>query len=100
MILLYAIEYCQIRAQGVMKRTPNWKVDANQVDKLKVKSGYMDELSDDGQDQDALMVQWTPKSVRREAKPKALKTIHTMEKVLAQLLVKKKSIKGGYANTM
>lgn len=42
-----------MRAEGVMKRTPNWKVNAKQVDRLKVRSGYEDELSDDGQDPDA-----------------------------------------------
>jgi len=56
MIVLYVVEYWQMRNEGVMKRTPNWKVDAKQVDRLKVKSGYEDELSDDGQDPDAYMI--------------------------------------------
>jgi len=36
---------------------------------------------------------------RKDAKPKALKTIHTMEKVLASLLVKKNALDGGYEDT-
>ena len=47
MITLYIIEYCDMRNSGVLDRKPNWKADAKEVDRLKVKSGYEDELSDD-----------------------------------------------------
>ena len=42
------------------------------------------------------MIEDGTSKTRKEVKPKALKTIHTMEKVLAQLLVKKHAIEGGY----
>ena len=100
MIILYVTEFLQMRSEGMMKRTPIWKVDAEKVDRLKVKAGYEDELSEDDQDPDAYLVEEGASKVRKEAKPKALKTIHTMEKVLAQLLVKKDARKGGYVNTM
>jgi len=47
MIVLYVIEYNEMKNEGVLKRTPNWQADAKEVDRLKVKSGYEDELSDD-----------------------------------------------------
>lgn len=37
----------------------------------------------DEQDPDAYLVESGTRRVRKEVKPKALKTIHTMEKVLA-----------------
>jgi FKBP-type peptidyl-prolyl cis-trans isomerase (trigger factor) len=52
-------------------------------------SGYEEDLSDDGQDPDQYMKNEgkSLSQARKEVKPKALKTIHTMEKVLASLLV-------------
>ena len=93
MIVFYVIEYTEMKEAGLMKRTPNWQADAIEVDRLKVKSGYEDELSDD-QDVDAYT------GMRKELKPKALKTIHTMEKLLASLLTKKNALEGGYEDTL
>ena len=84
----------------MMKRAPTWAVNAKQIDRLKVKSAYEDELSEDEQDPDAYLIEEGASKVRKEVKPKALKTIHTMEKVLAQLLVKKDARKTGVVNTM
>lgn len=56
MIVFYIMEYCDMQNSGVLKRTPNWQADAKEVDRLKVKSGYDDELSDDDQDPDAYMI--------------------------------------------
>ena len=89
-----------MRAEGMMKRAPTWAVNAKQIDRLKVKSAYDDELSEDEQDPDAYLIEEGASKVRKEVKPKALKTIHTMEKVLAQLLVKKDARKTGIVNTM
>jgi len=54
MIVLYVIEYCQMR-DNLLKRKANWKVDAKQVDRMKVNAGFEDDLSDDGQDPDEYM---------------------------------------------
>ena len=51
MILLYVIEYCQMR-DNLLKRKANWKVDAKQVDRMKVNAGFEDDLSEDDQDPD------------------------------------------------
>ncbi len=51
MILLYIIEYCQMR-DNLLKRKANWKVDAKQVDRMKVNAGFEDDLSEDDQDPD------------------------------------------------
>lgn len=85
----------------LLKRKANWKVDAKQVDRMKVNAGFEDDLSEDDQDPDQFMIQSGLQldKIRKEVKPKALKTIHTMEKVLCQLLVKKHALAEGYANT-
>ena len=100
MIILYVIEYCQMR-DNLLKRKANWPVDAKQVDRMKVNAGFEDDLSDDGQDPDEYMTKSGLQldKIRKDVKPKALKTIHTMEKVLCQLLVKKHAMAEGYANT-
>jgi len=54
MLCLYVTEYCQMRST-LLKQKANWKVDAKQVDRLKVMGGYDEDLSDDGQDPDEHM---------------------------------------------
>lgn len=98
MLLLSVTEYCQLRNSLMVKKKAAWKgVDKNQVERLRVMGGYEDDLSDDGQDPDEYMTRKGKKldMVRKEMKPKALKTIHTMEKVLASLLVKRQTLKAG-----
>ena len=97
MIILYIVEHCQLKTDHAKAV---WKGDAKQVDRMKVNAGFEDDLSEDDQDPDAYMVHEGPNKARKELKPKALKTIHTMEKVLAQLLVKKNAIEGGFENTV
>ena len=62
-----------------MKRKAAWKVDSKQVQchAVKVMGGF----EDDDQDPDAYLVQEGKyiEKVRTEAKPKALKTINTMQ---------------------
>ena len=61
----------------------------------------VDDLSEDDQDPDEYMTKEGThlEKIRKELKPKALKTIHTMEKVMASLLVKRRALEEGYENT-
>ena len=85
----------------LMKKKAAWAVDAKQVDRMKVMAGFDDDLSEDDQDPDEYMAKEGQhlEKVRKELKPKALKTIHTMEKVLAGILVKRHAKEEGFINT-
>ena len=97
MLCLSVTEYCQMREQLMKRKPSDWKnIDRKKVDRMRVMGGFEDDLSEDDQDPDAYMKQEGKKldQIRKEAKPKALKTIHTMEKVLASLLVKRNRLQG------
>ena len=100
LLMFYVWEYCQMR-NTLLKRKASWKVDAKQVDRMKVMGGFDDDLSEDDQDPDEYMTKEGThlEKVRKELKPKALKTIHTMQKVMATMLVKRRALEEGYENT-
>ena len=72
------------------------------MERLRVMGGFEDDLSEDDQDPDEYMTKKGQKleMTRKELKPKALKTIHTMEKVLAQLLVKRNTLSAVEVDTV
>lgn len=81
-----------MRSYLMQRKQSAWKdVDRDKVERLRVMGGFEDNLSEDDQDPDEYMTKEGKhlEQIRKEIKPKALKTIHTMEKVLASLLVKK-----------
>ena len=47
MLILYVWEYCQMR-NSLLQCKASWKVDAKQVDRMKVMGGLDDDLSEDG----------------------------------------------------
>ena len=98
MLLLCIIEYCQKR-HTLMKKKAAWKVQPKQIQQAKVNAGVADDFYDeDDQDPDehtGLNIQ----KDRKDVKAKSLKTIDTMQKLLATKLVKRKAQVDGYENT-